>query len=113
MSSTRNKNTQVNYALEKQRYLKSHEYSMYSNVVPNLDAGNGLIHGQVPAIQLSKNYIDIESFLRGTNTTDLENGFKIITPQLNTLSTLHIYEKSPIILPPRYKILQNRPIFWS
>lgn len=104
MSSSRNKNTQGNYALE-QRALSLHaNYITYENAAngssykPML-AGNGLIHGRMGATHLSHNACDIESFLYGINSTNLVTPQSAPVAQLRDLHSLNVADRVPLIIP--------------
>ena len=104
MASTRNKNTPVNYALEKAQYAKSREYVSYENSAYGYAydtklAGNGLNPAQVPWDKLSNNAPDIESFLFGIGSTNLENPKAPLQPEFRTLESAHLFA-SPIMYVP-------------
>ena len=84
MSSTRNKNTPENYSLEQRQIGAVAAYSAYANSAygdPTTIqfAGNGLLMGRMPAIQLSNNSCDIETQLFGIGSTNL------VTPKSNVV----------------------------
>lgn len=118
MASTRNKNTFGNYSLEQKQNMEKHSYFLFEPATRHqeiLSAGNGFLRGNIPACQLSKNSVDIESFLRGINIVDLENKqYKVLTPEINQLPQLHMYEKPKIDLQPEPPAFyNNRPNVWS
>ena len=106
MASTRNRNTPINYKLEQSQNINTAKYSVYKHSSygnpydVNLP-GNGFGGSHISPEKLSNNYIDIESFLRGTGTTNLEQvgGFKTLTPELNNINTINIYETNVVIMP--------------
>ena len=117
MSSTRNKNTPGNYALEKQSIQKQFIENMYVHQSQgqakqtNLP-GNGLLSGRYAGRDLAKNDCDIESFLFGIGSSNLENPLPIVTPQLNTLHSLNVIEKIPMQMPSGLQIERNqRPMY--
>jgi hypothetical protein len=101
MASTRNKNTLGNYNLEQRDY----QMSARRNMVPTKQhedtrfAGNGLNPGQVPANKLSTNAPDVESYLFGIGSTNLTGSPFIATPELNLLSSAHLFEKTVVYMP--------------
>jgi hypothetical protein len=104
MASTRNKNTPVNYILEERSYKTSRDHLMYENGSHGVAydtklAGNGLNPGNMPWNKLSTNSADIESFLFGINSTNLVNPEKPLKPELTTLSSYDIFDKSPVYMP--------------
>ena len=106
MASTRNRNTPINYKLEQEQNVNNEKYNVYKHssygfpYVVNLP-GNGFGGAYVSPEYLSNNYVDIESFLRGTGTTNLVRvgGFMTLTPELNKVTPINIYENSEVIMP--------------
>ena len=94
MASTRNKNTRGNYAMElnrsigRQDYLLNEQYGIASNTY---NPGNGLGGAHLPQSHLANNAVDIESFLRGTGTTDLTKPQQSFTADLKCVQNINIY----------------------
>ena len=116
MASTRNKNTLGNYKLENQQFAEQEQYFLYKNsqygeAVRTEMPGNGLLPAQIPREKLSKNPIDIESFLFGINATNLVKPEPILDPKLNKLMVANIYnnEDRKTIMPLPLVIEKNRP----
>ena len=120
MASTSNKNTTGNYDAEQrqyrdhlafQQYIHNSAGQAYTTHLP----GNGLLAGQVYSANFSKNNIDIESFLRGTGTTNLVEPEQStnVTPEVIGLDSLHMHEKLPVILPRNLIIENNQRPLWS
>jgi len=119
MTSTRNKNTPGNYALEKSASIKKHQELMYIHASQgqaqqlNLP-GNGLLTGRFAARDLAKNDCDIESFLFGIGSSNLESPLPMVNPELNNIECLHVIDRIPIIEPKPFGIEPNqRPMFLS
>jgi len=118
MASTRNKNTLGNYCLQQKQYTDSGIYTVYPNSAYGYAyntklPGNGLLPAQIPNDKLSYNAIDIETFLYGINQTNLVNPPPCFVPELNSLGSTNIYEKSKIFLPEPLVIQKNqRPNFF-
>jgi hypothetical protein len=117
MASTRNKNTPGDYALEKQAIQRQHQERMYIHQSQgqakqtNLP-GNGLLSGKYAARDLAKNDCDIESFLFGIGSTNLENPLPAVTPQLNTIKSINVMEKMPMQTPRPFSMEPNqRPMY--
>lgn len=117
MASTRNKNTYINYVQEQRQFQDNQQYCLYPNSSGgyayslNLP-GNGFGNAAIPGDQLSYNSIDIESFLHGTNLTNLtvnQGRPPILTPDLKSISPVNIYQKPTVILPPPLIVQPNRP----
>ena len=118
MASTSNKNFSGNYLLEQKRYtdiLDHQQYlhassgQAYTNHLPGL----GLLAGQVYSSNLSNNHIDIESFLRGTRTTDLVDPKPPVQPELKNLDSLNIHERLPVFLPKDLVMEEGQRPQWS
>ena len=71
-------------------------------------AGDGLIHGRMPARDLASNGCDIESFLFGIGSTNLVNPKPDLHPELNNLPTLDIIDRVPLILPEILVVERNQ-----
>jgi len=102
MASTRNKNTPGNYQLEQSAFNKQVEYSTYLNsVLPSQTnyPGDGLYGAAIPRTELSKNAVDIHSYLLGINSTNLVSPELPIDPQLTSMPTLSIINRIPIYIP--------------
>ena len=102
MASTRNKNTKMDYELEKRNNESQFEYRMSSLISqqPYNYSGNGLLHGKAPSSKLSHNAVDIESTLFGINSNELEGEKPTVQPQLrSSINTLHMYAKPTIYMP--------------
>jgi hypothetical protein len=120
MASTSNRNYNGNYDAEQrqyrdhlafQQYIHNSSGQAYTTHLP----GTGLLAGQVYSANLSTNNIDIESFLRGTGTTNLVNPKEStnVKPDLVNLDSLNIHEKLPVILPRNLVIERNQRPLWS
>lgn len=113
MSSTSNKNTPGNYALEQRMnvlvdsyrtYLHSAAGEAYTNHLP----GNGLLPASNARSHLCGNYCDVESQLRGIGSTNLVNPQTPVVPQFRTLDSLSIMHKLPVILPEPLVVENNQ-----
>lgn len=102
-----------NYALEQRMnqhietyrtYLHSSAGEAFTNHLP----GNGLLSGSIAPSQLSGNYCDVESQLRGIGSTNLVNPQTPVVPQLRTLDSLSIMTKLPVLLPEPLVIEPNQ-----
>jgi hypothetical protein len=120
MASTSKRNDSGNYDAEQrqfrdhlahQQYINNSAGQAYTNNLP----GTGLLAGQVYSGNLSKNHIDVESFLRGTGATNLVQPelSTNVKPDLIDLDSLNIHEKIPVILPRNLIIERNQRPQWS
>jgi hypothetical protein len=104
MASTRNINTPGNYCLQQKSYQESRQYttyihSAYNEAYKTQLPGDGLLPAQIPWNKMSENAVDIETFLYGIGSTNMVNPAPCFTPELKTLSSANIYQKSPTIIP--------------
>jgi len=102
MASTRNKNTPGDYASEKKAIQLQVDYNTYHSYgVPSVNyfPGDGLLPGKVGSAGLSNNFCDIESYLRGIGSTNLETPQPEIVPSIKHLNSLAVMDKMPLIIP--------------
>jgi hypothetical protein len=102
MASTRNRNTTGNYKLEQNINKGQAIYftnTLYSVPVETCLPGDGLLTGRIGHNTLSYNGNDIESFLFGIGSTNLEEIKPDPIPQIKTLKSLNIINRSPVIIP--------------
>jgi hypothetical protein len=114
MASTRSKNTPGDYQLETRLNLEHSAYlayEPYGHADTTYFPGDGLIGAKISNVQLSKNYCDIESELRGIGTTNLVNPQAPVTAQINTLKSMTFMKRVPLIIPAPIIVNNNeRPI---
>lgn len=104
MASTRNRNDTGNYKAEERGREDQRLYSMFRNqgngaAFTNHFAGDGLLMGNMGPSTLSRNFVDIDSFLKGTGSTNLVTPLRPVKPQLKELDSLSIIDKTPLIMP--------------
>jgi hypothetical protein len=104
MASTRNKNDRGNYKAEERGRESQRLYSMFLNqgngqAYSNRFASDGLLPGKMGPMTLSSNFADIDSFLKGTGSTNLVNPMNPIKPQIKELESLTIIDRIPLIMP--------------
>jgi hypothetical protein len=120
MSSTSNLNYKGNYEAEQRQYRDHLAFQQYIHnsagqaYTTNLP-GTGLLAGKIYSANLSRNNIDVESFLRGTGTTNLVQPelSTNVKPDLINLDSLNIHEKLPVILPKNLVIEKDQRPQWS
>jgi hypothetical protein len=117
MTSTRNKNSQLNYNLEKANTNKLFDEKIYlhssygrpiSECIPSL----GYMPSHISRDALANNSIDIESQLRGIGSTNLETPYEPIIPNITTLEFKDFFDRQQNIIMP-YPMVYNsnqRPI---
>ena len=116
MASTRNKNDRGNYKLEEMGREDQRLYLTYKNqgngqAFTNHYAGDGLLGGKMGPLALSRNFADIDSYLKGTGSTNLVTPMAPIQPQFKELESLSIMDRIPFILPEPMKVDKNqRPL---
>jgi hypothetical protein len=118
MASTRNINTPGDYELEQtaiNRQFDSLTYTYAANGRPHLNylAGNGLLMGSMPSRQLSDNYCDIDSYLKGIGSTNLVKPLAPVIPQLLSLKSLNIIETPVLQIPKPLVVEPNQRPQWS
>jgi hypothetical protein len=116
MTSTRNKNTREDYALEQATYndvrmYQAYQYasqgSAYINSIPTL----AITPSRMPRDALSYNAVDIESYLRGTGSVNLVEPQKPIQPQLREIPMTQYFERLPVIMPKPLIVEKNQRPF--
>lgn len=112
MASTRNKNTPGNYAAERISSERKHQELMFANAAQGqayqtFQPGNGLLHGRIAGRNLSENDCDIESFLFGIGSTNLENPQAPITPRFIPLKQVNIMHKPSSVVMPKTLVLET------
>lgn len=114
--NTRNKNTYGNYCLEQKQYINADKWMLYKNgagghaYTPRL-AGNGFIQGRVPSNILSNNSTDIESFLRGTNLSNMVTPQQPLVASLTNLPTKNLFKTPTTIMPTPLVVPNNQRPF--
>jgi hypothetical protein len=104
MASTRNKNTPGDYRFEQQSIQKQSEYKTYihgpaGESTQTYFPGDGLVGGRFAPTLLSNNACDIESYLYGIGSTNLVNPLPELTPNIKSLQSLNIIQKTPLLFP--------------
>ena len=113
MASTRNKNTPGNYALEKDSYLKRHTMLMYTHA-PQGQAfqtnipGNGLLPARIASSNLVEESCNVESYLWGIGSTNLENPQSELQYKPKSIQSLDVTNRIPMIMPERFGIEPNQ-----
>jgi len=116
MASTRNRNDHGNYQSEERGREDQRLYSMFRNqgngqAFTNHLAGDGLLSGHMGPLALSRNFADIDSFLKGTGSTNLVTPTAPIQPQLKELESLAVMDRIPLIIPsPLRHVKDQRPL---
>ena len=115
MASTRNKNTPGDYRLEKESIISQRNYitsTSFALPIQSYHPGDGLLGAKTARTVLSSNACDIESSLFGIGANNLENPKPKVFPELNTLKSLSIIDKVPLIEPRPLAVNHaNRPMF--
>lgn len=116
MASTRSKNDRGNYIAEQRQLDEQREYLGFANqgngkAYLNYYAGDGLLMGKMGPSALSHNYVDIDSYLKGTGSTNLVTPLPTVEPSFKTLESLSIIDRIPVILPEPLRVNKNeRPL---
>lgn len=105
MTSTRNKNTSLNYTLETNTYnnRNNHDYYIhasngrpYTECIPSI----GYTPSHISRDALSNNAIDIESSLYGIGSCNLVKPCTPINPEIKNIKFKDYFEKSKEIIMP-------------
>jgi hypothetical protein len=103
MTSTRNKNSIGDYKLEQRDYLNGRlylEYERYATPQKVAFPVLGIRPTFMSRDTFSSNAIDIESMLRGTNSTNLVNpDKKPIQPNLRYIPEINYFDRLPVLMP--------------
>jgi len=115
MASGRNRNTKGDYAMEQRMNVANVDYlteKMYGMPYQTYHPGDGLLTGRVASENLSKNYCDIESQLRGIGANNLVSPQPEVTPDLYQLKSMSTINRLPLLLPEPLVVQENqRPLF--
>ena len=117
MTSTRNKNTQLNYNLEKsykdkllqeKLYIHSSSGRPITECIPSI----GYTPSHISRDALANNAIDIETQLRGIGSTNLETPCEVVVPSIRTLELKDFFERPQSVIMPYPLIYENnqRPL---
>lgn len=114
MSSTRNRNQLSDYNVKKRESEVFHRYM--SNETYSTHTDTRLMElGSIPKFngeQLAKNYVDVESMLRGIRSTNLEGPSFQAKPRSIPLEHKSWFEKPTLVIPEDHKHSFNeRPLF--
>ena len=112
MSSTRNKNSQLDYNLEKSNkekllrenlYLHSSSGRPVSECIPSV----GYTPSHISRDALANNSIDIESQLRGIGSTNLETPCQPVVPSMRTLEIKDYFDRPGTVVMPYPLVYEN------
>ena len=113
MASTRNKNMPSDYCLQQRSFTLASNYTGYQHSsygAPNNVAIPcvGITPSHMSYDAFSQNGIEIESRLRGINSTNLVNPQQPVTPQLLPLQFKSFFSRIPLIMPEPLRIEGNQ-----
>ena len=112
MTSTRNKNSQLNYNLEKsckEKLLREKLYLHSSSGRPTTECipSIGYTPSHISRDALANNAIDIESQLLGIGSTNLETQCQQVVPSLRTLDFKEFFERQQSVVMPYPMVYEN------
>lgn len=119
MTSTRNKNSPVEYNLQVSGNQYIDDFSLYkysTQPVKTYFAGNGIIMPHIARDQLSYHSIDCETYLFGISSNNLVNPSKPFIPEIKHLNSLNIVpiQNNNIIMPQPLDSTNNqRPLIYK
>ena len=102
MASTRFINAPCDYKLQQDRKSNIANYLTYKysgEAYTNNTPGFNILPGQVGPTSLAYNYADVDSYLKGTYTNNLENPRREFTPRLKKPAQLNFFKTSEVYLP--------------
>jgi hypothetical protein len=110
MSSTRIKNDKndFNWNLGLQKSIS--DGSMLHNKAYATNIGmpqEGILMGQMQNNILSNNATDVESFLKGINSTNLVEERQPVKPEFNKFKQINFYDKSNKVLLPNQLVIEK------
>jgi hypothetical protein len=113
MSSTRDRNQPGDYRCQqKSKQLISdyfvYENSQYGKPIQSMFPGDGLLTGRMAPTVLSRNSCDIESFLYGIGTSNLETPQARPIAEIRSLQSLNVIDRLPLGLPDPLVIEPNQ-----
>ena len=107
---SRNNNTLENYNLEQKRNQRMVDYRFFDNSNTIMLQGNGLGIAKIHPKDLTNNYVDVDSFLKGIGSCNFIQPKTLqYQPKKNTF--LHMEQRQPILLPTPFVISSERPGF--
>lgn len=113
MASTRDRNQPGDYRCEQKSKQLVSDYFMYENSqygkpMQSMFPGDGLLTGRMVPTELSRNSCDIESFLYGIGTSNLETPFERPIAEIRSLKSLNVIDRLPVVLPDPLVIEPNQ-----
>ena len=118
MASTRNKNTKCDYNLQQQAYRQNQNYNLFKNSQYGSAYNNAFPEfyytpSHLPRQFYTENSIDIESALKGINSTNLVNEPELVVPVFKPIMFDCFFEHSNRVLLPQPLFMEpnQRPQF--
>ena len=111
MTSTRNRNTELDYILEKNKHENKLKYNLYSHSSagrPSSECFPELYNpSKLSRDALSNNAIDIESTLLGIGSSNLVNPCTAPVPSLRNLDFKPFFERNNTVIMPYPLVFTN------
>ncbi len=114
MASTRNKNTRSDYCIQQNSLNKAREYVGFENAAMGRAYRDGLTYesvGIMPSYMsrdsFSNNSVDIESALRGINSTNLVTPQMPVNPSLKTVPEVRFYDRATTVYMPEPLVVEK------
>lgn len=114
---SRNNNTALNYKMEQKRNKELYNYRFFENS-PNGPAhtthmqGNGLGIAMLHPKDLSENYIDVDSYLKGIGSCNFEKPVEL-NYRVKQSNFLHMQQRDPVLLPVLFQPYTNQRPFYT
>jgi hypothetical protein len=116
MSSTRLKNEAQYYKCEQKQMDAYRSYRTYEGRGTPANIGfpqEGINMGPMPNLVLSKNAVDIDSYLKGINTNNLVNPQAAPVPQINQMNQIDFYAKCNKVILPKPLTIEDGQRFYA
>ena len=116
MASTRNNNTPENYRLQQMSYKRSYnwidyQYSSYGPAYQPAIPCLGITPSHMSRDTLSCNAVDIESYLRGTGSTNLVDPQPPVVPEFKKVQNVSFFERIPLFIPEPLVVVDRQRTF--
>ena len=112
MSSTRIKNSPNDYRIQNSNKKKADRYVNFRQKLHHPDTKFpefGINMGAMPSDVLSRNFADVDSFLKGTYFNNLEKPRENINVKIRDMDSVAFFERPEVFLPDEILIDKTHP----
>tara|TARA_Y100000590_G_C15235335_1_gene831651 strand:+ start:66 stop:410 length:345 start_codon:yes stop_codon:yes gene_type:complete len=108
--STSNRNRKSEYFLEKNKNQRMLQYNVSDFKISNKNPNRGINYGKIKPTSICSNYIDVENYLLGINSVNLEKQFQPFSTSIAILPSVRFFENRKTFLPEPFILEKsNRP----